>query len=139
MWGVSPRTQNHHLGGDVSCWDADRENKFVSQPLQTYFDDIFHGKHCQTTDWYENSPTGNHGWFRQATAPALLGFDNDIDRFCHGKANCDLSGYNILNLFGHIGYNSCRNFGALALNRTRRYRYITIGVTAGGTCGSIKQ
>ena len=46
--------------------------------------------------------------------PALLGFDADIKKFCGGS--CDTPGYNILNMFGHIPYNMCRNFEWQALS-----------------------
>ena len=64
-------------------------------------------RYCHLTDWYEGSTTG-HGFFGP-DAPALLGFDADIHNFC-GGSNCDGRGVNILMLFGHIKYNTCRNF-----------------------------
>jgi len=106
MWGVTSRTQNHK--GDRGCWSADREAPWIDQPTERFFGDILNGVHCETTDWYENAATGNHGNFWTPTAPALLGFDNDIAGFCGGS--CDVSGHNILNMFGHIPYNMCRNF-----------------------------
>jgi len=105
MWGVGSRMQNHV--GDDRCWDRDRAH-WIPQPADTYFDELLRGTHCQTTDWHENAPWGNQGNFRQDAAPALLGFDNSIHSFCPG--GCDQFGYNILQLFGSIPYNICRNF-----------------------------
>ena len=66
----------------------------------------------------------NHGWFEGDLNPALLGFDEDIKQYCRRKgggtfcnvwsqpgscASCDAAGFSILNMFGHIPYNSCRN------------------------------
>ena len=66
----------------------------------------------------------NHGWFEGDFNPALLGFDEDIKQYCRRKgggtfcnvwsqpgscASCDAAGFSILNMFGHIPYNSCRN------------------------------
>ena len=102
------RMQNHL--GDRACWSVDRENPWTDQPAERFFDDVKQGRHCLGTDWYEGSTTGNRGHFKLdlKAAPALLGFDNDIASFCVG--NCDDAGFNILNMFGHIPYNMCRNF-----------------------------
>jgi hypothetical protein len=66
----------------------------------------------------------NHGWFEGDFNPALLGFDEDIKKYCRRKAggtfcnvwsqpgscsSCDAAGFAILNMFGYIPYNSCRN------------------------------
>lgn len=80
----------------------------MEQPASKYFEDIFAGTNCWGTDWYEDAHTGNHGNFREWRAPALLGFDSDIGAFCGG--NCDSKNRNVLNMFGHIRYNMCRNF-----------------------------
>jgi len=106
MWGVNSRTQNHKA--ERACWEADREMPWVDQPANLFFDDILSGRHCRSTDWYEGSATGNFGNFWKPQNPALLGFDNDIKGHCDG--NCDNAGFNILNLFGHVPYNMCRNF-----------------------------
>jgi len=104
MWGVHSRHQNHK--GDPACWSRARDADWVSQLPEQYFEDIFSGRYCQLTDWYDGSPFA-HGIFRRA-APALLGFDADILGFCNG--NCDGANANILALFGnHVKYNTCRN------------------------------
>jgi len=105
MWGIDSRQQNHK--GDEACWSRVRHAKWDHQPAEQYFEDILSGRYCQLTDWYEGSTTG-HGFFGP-DAPALLGFDADIHNFCGGD-NCDGRGVNILMLFGHIKYNTCRNF-----------------------------
>lgn len=105
MWGVESRHQNHK--GDVACWSRDRALSWKEQDGEAYFHDLLRGTHCLSTNWYEGAPN-NHGKFRQADAPALLGFDDNINQFCN--YNCDQKGFNILNLFGGIKYNQCRNF-----------------------------
>ena len=66
----------------------------------------------------------NHGWFEGEFNPALLGFDEDIKKYCLKEgggtfcnvwsqpgscSSCDAAGFSILNMFGHIPYNTCRN------------------------------
>eukprot|EP00966_Prymnesium_polylepis_P096506 2236114-Prymnesium_polylepis.1 len=75
MWGTQSRHQNHN--GESGCWSTDRESAWA-QPASAYFDEAFEGRHCQGTNWYEESHTGNTGRFTAAAAPALLGFDDDI-------------------------------------------------------------
>ena len=105
MWGVESRRQNHK--GDVACWDRDRFDGWKAQGAETYFSDLLRGTHCGSTNWYEGS-SQNHGFFQAGDAPALLGYDNDIEQFC--EWSCDQHNLNILNLFGGIQYNQCRNF-----------------------------
>ena len=105
MWGVESRQQNHK--GDDACWARDRHMGWVSQPAEQFFEDIFSGRYCEGTDWYDGAPFA-HGWF-DSNAPALLGFDYDIKGFCNN--NCDWAGVNILAIFGNdVKYNTCRNF-----------------------------
>lgn len=60
----------------------------------------------------------NHGKFNGAEAPALLGLDNFIARYCFGSGDCDRASVNILQLRpfsrewanGHVEWNTCRNF-----------------------------
>jgi len=106
MWGVASRQQNHN--GDARCWDRDRVDWSKSQPPEKYFDELLRGTNCLLTDWHENAPGGNQGNFWQEDVPALLGFDDSIHEFCPG--GCDQEGYNILQLFGRVPYNTCRNF-----------------------------
>jgi len=116
MWGVESRRQNHK--GDVACWDRDRFDGSKVQDAETYFSDLLRGTHCSSTNWYEGS-NENHGFFQAGDAPALLGYDQDIERFC--EWSCDQHNLNILNMFGAarkrasatqggIQYNQCRNF-----------------------------
>jgi len=105
MWGAWSRTQNHDAGG--GCWNFDRWQPWEKQSAAQFFEDIFSGRYCELTDWYEGSNVA-HGWFSEPDAPALLGFDADIIGYCHN--NCDGESVNILAIFGGLEYNSCRNF-----------------------------
>ena len=104
-----------------ACWDQVRDRADRSQPSHVYFDEVASGANCYT-NWYE----GNQGSFGIAGrivnfgpkgAPALLGFDESIDRMCQagrgcsGHAGCCVRhGYNILSLYGdRVPYNICRN------------------------------
>ena len=81
------------------------------------------GKHCDS-NWYEGSTIdgsrkGEHyrPQFTGLTAPAVLGFDEAIDRACfntrgghHHAEKCIHSNLNILSLHGdRVPYNICRN------------------------------
>ena len=105
MWGVMARTRN--MGSVDGCWNFRRDDPSKVQSAETFFDDIAEGRHCRTTNWYEGAFEA-HGKFSKSVAPALLGFDQEIKSFC--KNECDKASYNILNLFGGIPYNTCRNF-----------------------------
>ena len=105
MWGTYERTRNR--GEHDGCWSYKRDQQTVRQPASDFFDDISTGRNCMGTNWYEGSGQA-HGFFSRSPAPALLGFDGDIMRVCNG--NCDTAAYNILNLFGGVPYNTCRNF-----------------------------
>jgi hypothetical protein len=101
-----------------ACWDWDRYDRGPLAEDTTYFWDIDQGRYCQT-NWY----TGNWGRLgRQiptfsARAPALLGFDEDIDDFCDASDQCGGHAYccvrnnlNILSIYGdEVPYNICRN------------------------------
>ena len=119
MWGRSARTQNEP--GGLGCWEFKRDCNHgrcqfqdLGQHPDTYWAETRAGAQCHT-DWYEGSKWA-HGWFPQP-APALLGFDDGIHRTCgKGKCSkagkgcaCDKSSYNILQLFGNLRYNTCRN------------------------------
>merc|ERR1711988_1717848 len=105
MWGIESREQNHK--SDEACWNRVRHAARESQPAEQYFEDVYSGRYCQLTDWYEGCPFA-HGWF-DTSAPALLGFDYDITGYCNG--NCDGTSVNILAIFGeNVKYNTCRNF-----------------------------
>lgn len=110
MWHQEARRQNHW--GELACWDFRRDcNKPTAacrQAKTQFFVDVEEGRQCLRQDWYEGS-TYAHGKFAFFEAPALLGFDDDIHRYCNNK--CDDRNVNILNLFGtRVRYNSCRNF-----------------------------
>jgi len=106
MWGIEPRHQNR--AGGEACWDRVRDNRDQRQLNLTYFLQTYEGTHCTSTNWYEGSPWA-HGHFRKHEAPALLGFDGHIHRYCRNR--CDKANVNILNLFSdRIEYNTCRNF-----------------------------
>lgn len=98
----------------------------VSQDAHQFFAEVGRGDHCANTNWYEGS-ANELGWQDHIhrynnPAPALLGFDENIDEFCqvgwgwvdYGGAqhaqHCVDRGYNILALYGqHLPYNICRN------------------------------
>jgi hypothetical protein len=96
--------------------------------MHRFFRETKEGVHCDS-NWYE----GNFGKLGRmnsrpefsAMAPALLGFDETIDRFCDAEhtyfdngiydrknhaGNCVNSNNNILSLYGdRVRYNICRN------------------------------
>ena len=104
MWGQEERVQNQRDG--LACWDSVRDQHWKPQPAATYFDDTLTGKYCGM-NWYEGNKDREHGTF-SAPAPALLGFDNDIQNYCDHY--CDGHNMNILRLFSPtVPYNTCRN------------------------------
>ena len=132
MWGIHERTQNQH--GRHACWDVGRADRDLYADPSVYFEEIERGVHCGdnwcgtglTPHWdsahtvirielpgrYDgnNGMYGNSGWFGGDLNPALLGFDDDIKRYCRRKGgSCDNAGFAILNMFGRIPYNMCRN------------------------------
>lgn len=99
------------------CWQDHR-----------FFDGAAAGHTCNR-NWYEGNPgeigegyaprvTENWVWPHfERSAPALLGFDESIDRACSkvnpvdGHANnCITSNLNILSLYPPAQYNICRNY-----------------------------
>ena len=116
-WHVRPLT-----GSRPACWH--------NNGLQ-FFHDAWAGGVCRSRNWY----TGNEGSLGQRgggptrdwvqphfrdwdNAVAVLGFDEDIDRYCfaHGghdgqhARRCVEANANILSLYGNeIPYNICRN------------------------------
>jgi len=108
--------------GDPACWGKDRHHG------RKFFEDVFWGRSCDL-NWY----TGNQGALGQEgggpakewviphftrPAPALLGFDRNIDWHCHNEVDnggmhakkCVQANVNILSLYGdQIPYNVCRN------------------------------
>lgn len=105
------------------CWSKVRDQSWLRQPSHEYFEQVVTGANCNT-NWYE----GNNGWLGRSNvlprfggkgegAPAVLGFDESIDRIClrgqHCREHADCCvkhGYNILSLYGdRVPYNICRN------------------------------
>ena len=99
------------------CWLRERDASWMEMKAATYFAEVKQGVHCNT-NWYE----GNMNWLGRFTptfnhpAPALLGFDDSIDRACHGSSPddhataCVRNNLNILSLYGdRVPYNICRN------------------------------
>ena len=95
MWGVQPRRQRKH--GMLACWDVARDFWSRPVPSETFFADLEAGTHCGT-DWYAESRR-NHGDFPSWEAPALLGLDEYINRYCGSRGgSCDKANANILQL-----------------------------------------
>jgi len=107
MWGIESRDQNQHVHD--ACYTRDRAAGYKVVPTDQFFEDVFSGRYCQSTDWYEGA-TFAHGWFDAgANASAVLGFDWDIHAYCDN--DCDKANLNMLALFGSsVHYNTCRNF-----------------------------
>jgi len=102
--------------GHPACWGDDP---------QTFFSDARRGSTCHR-NWYEGNqgplgfydkgPTSMDVWPRfTRPAPALLGFDENIDGWCHSRggddhgASCVRANLNILSLYWPAQYNICRN------------------------------
>lgn len=95
----------------------DRPGKW--QNVDTFFQSTHAGQYCRT-NWYEGN-WGALGWENhiqhfKKDAPALLGFDEDIDWFCQRHDGCShaeccvQTNNNILSLYGdRMPYNICRN------------------------------
>jgi len=114
LWGQEGwRVRPHGMPG---CWGDDP---------QTFFADAERGATC-ARNWYEGNrgplgfadkgPTSLDIWPHfTRKAPALLGFDEDIDNWCHPNggddhgASCVRSNLNILSLYWPARYNICRN------------------------------
>ena len=116
--------------GDGACWDT--FNRGFDVGFDGFWNSLKQGNEC-SRNWY----TGNWGalgyregggptlasvtpHFTAAHAPALLGFDENIEDYCQlnmgvtkekGHAQqCVLANVNILSLYGdQIPYNVCRN------------------------------
>ena len=108
--------------GAPACWERERDASDMWLQDGVYFREAAEGVDCRS-NWYE----GNYGKLGQpdslptfgdqdADAPALLGFDEDIDGFCwqegcESHAQCCIDkNLNILSLYGtRVPYNLCRN------------------------------
>jgi len=107
------------------CWERSRDQQGSrEQPASRFFDDIVQGSMCGS-NWFE----GNGGGIGKQDQPphfawdanAVLGFDEDIDRYCKDRApkshkndqhalRCVAANVNILSLYGdRVPYNICRN------------------------------
>ncbi len=102
--------------GSAACWGADAGE---------FFRNARAGRTCGR-NWYEGNgaplgdrnggPTRDWVWPHfTAPAPALFGFDENIDGWCHAHGNehaaaCVRSNLNILSLYWPAQYNVCRNY-----------------------------
>ncbi|KAL1524411.1 hypothetical protein AB1Y20_019306 [Prymnesium parvum] len=129
MWAAEAWS---HISSGPSCWDIQRDSSTQRQPASKYFEETIRGDHCDS-NWYEGNPNWRLGdpnrhlpMYFTGPAPALLGFDESIDEFCHAKLNqmnlqhsadksmhaenCVHANLNILALYGdRVPYNICRN------------------------------
>ena len=131
MWG-SQAWRQWKIGTGLagSCFEWQRDSPGTWQSAQAYFMDTLLGKHCQT-NWYEGNggDLGRQDHFPtfEGPAPALLGFDEAIDHYCHAAGGhggharaCISASLNILSLYGtRLPYNICRNFEWQAAPLTR--------------------
>jgi hypothetical protein len=121
LWGEVGWRKKFDRSG--ACWNA------YPGGSSKFFNDAFNGHSCMSRNWYTGNggdlglygpvladwnPSGNPHF--TANAPALLGFDEEINRMCHTKnqehaTGCTRANFNILSLYGEeIPYNLCRNF-----------------------------
>ena len=117
MWAAEPWGE---MDGGRACWEVKRDSPTEMQRQQTYFDQAADGTHCHS-NWYEgNAGQLGNQWKMprfSSAAPAVLGFDEGIDRACgnhkgsgNHAASCVRSNMNILSLYGQrVPYNICRN------------------------------
>ena len=112
LWGSEGWVvRSSHQG---ACWQGDGWQ---------FFDDAWWGRSC-SRNWYTGNagdlgkygPTDGRRWPHfTAKAPAVLGFDRDINWLCHGSDKqhalpCVNANANILSLYGNeTPYNMCRN------------------------------
>ena len=105
--------------GEDACWGEDG---------YSFWRGMWGGVNCGV-NWYTGTPgvlgdvgptTKNRMPHFTGKAPALLGFDESIDRYCHAHAfqngphseSCVFANVNILSLYGNqfpAPYNTCRN------------------------------
>jgi len=131
MWAAEAWAK---MDSGPACWAIKRDASTVGQEPETYFDETRTGAHCNS-NWYEGNvnpvlgrPTAVMPRYLNMSrpAPALLGFDETIDEYCHEEAkllnttwspigwkhaeNCIRANLNILALYGdRVPYNICRN------------------------------
>lgn len=125
MWGTVPY-RSGGIGQAESCWEVNRDAWAAphAQSADDFWAGVLDGRHCDM-NWLEGlSYADAHGaWGAQsmrppfsADAPALLGFDGEIDNVCsfagsgERQAHCVERNFNVLGLFGpRVPYNLCRN------------------------------
>lgn len=116
MW--SAEAWAHMQPGASVCWERKRDERWKPIPAATFFEEASAGTHCDS-NWYEGNSgdLGKHDYRTTFAkeAPALLGFDETIDKACsnhdgqHAKS-CIRASKNILSLYGdRVPYNLCRN------------------------------
>lgn len=108
---------------DLACYDSPRDDLNARMNPQAHFKEILSGTNC-ATNWYEGTggDIGEAGVltpFPLSDAPALLGFDDDIGKYCESHQpfqvrrrdrDCRHAAINILQLGGsRVPYNLCRN------------------------------
>ena len=119
MWAAE---QYGKMSEGPACWERVRDHTNQPQAPHKYFQDVASGVHCNS-NWYEGNQ-GELGWEGHIPffggpegAPALLGFDETIDKACKRGHDCDghaeccvKHSMNILSLYGQrLPYNICRN------------------------------
>lgn len=72
-----------------ACWGRKRDSPRQRQTARTYFTDTLSGRYC-ATNWYH----GNYGFeggphFAASSAPALLGFDDEIAEYWYAFLHLD--------------------------------------------------
>ena len=88
MWAAEAWGRMEH----GACWDSRRDDASKQQPSNVYFDETFWGTHC-SMNWFE----GNAGELGKPgrppgfsdDAPAMIGFDESINRVCGGSNGAD--------------------------------------------------
>ena len=131
-------------GARRACWEQNRaasrqgrtfwDSTYDDIDPALFFNETWHGAWCKKQNWYEGTSghwIGAQGmirhWSGHQRKAALLGFDEDIDKFCHKarhaddgqlwtnvaeghQIDCIKAGLNILSLFSpRLPYNLCRN------------------------------
>ena len=104
-------------GGTQGCWGDDPDTFFTNAERGTTCGRNWYEGNKGKLGWEDGGPTKDWVWphFTDA-APALLGFDEDINVMCHSRQGdqhahgCVRTNFNILSLFRPAQYNSCRNF-----------------------------
>jgi hypothetical protein len=115
LWGADGWRKREAWRNDPACWEDDGWQ---------FFDNAWWGRDCGR-NWYLGTPGmlgmpdggPDKDWVMPRftePAPALLGWDRNINWHCHGTDSnhaeaCVKSNVNILSLFGPGAYSVCRN------------------------------